>query len=71
MTHNEDLMRRIERDLIDSYDEELELEIEDRNPQAATHALGVGDTDAEGEAAGPGHVGDAQGLLREGEPVLL
>jgi polyphosphate kinase 2 len=28
---HEQLMRRLERDLIDSYDEELELEIEDRN----------------------------------------
>eukprot|EP01136_Pigoraptor_vietnamica_P044292 Opistho-1_new@20859 len=28
---HEDLMQRIARDLIDSYDEELELEIEDRN----------------------------------------
>jgi polyphosphate kinase 2 (PPK2 family) len=27
----EDLIRRIERDLLDSYDEELELEIEDRH----------------------------------------
>jgi polyphosphate kinase len=38
---HEDLMQRIARDLIDSYDEELELEIEDRNidgldPSAST-----------------------------------
>ncbi|MDP3375589.1 MAG: polyphosphate kinase 2, partial [Hydrogenophaga sp.] len=32
----EDLIRRIERDLLDSYDEELELEIEDRNLLDAT-----------------------------------
>ncbi|MDB5828845.1 MAG: putative polyphosphate kinase 2, partial [Variovorax sp.] len=31
----EDLMRRIARDLVDSYDEELELEIEDRNVDEA------------------------------------
>jgi polyphosphate kinase 2 len=40
---HEDLMQRIARDLIDSYDEELELEIEDRNidgldPASATPA---------------------------------
>ncbi|MGJ7527610.1 polyphosphate kinase 2 [Variovorax sp. GB1P17] len=40
---HEDLMQRIARDLIDSYDEELELEIEDRNidgldPAAPTSA---------------------------------
>jgi polyphosphate kinase 2 len=29
---SEELMRRIERDLADSYDEELEMEIEDRHP---------------------------------------
>jgi polyphosphate kinase 2 len=29
---HEELVRRIERDLLDSYDEELELEIEDRDP---------------------------------------
>ena len=35
MTSNhEELIKRIERDLLDSYDEELELEIEDRNPEA-------------------------------------
>jgi len=32
LSHDE-LVRRIERDLLDSYDEELELEIEDRDPQ--------------------------------------
>ncbi len=31
---HDDLLRRIERDLIDGYDEELELEIEDRNVDA-------------------------------------
>ena len=42
---NEDLMRRISRDLVDSYDEELELELEDRSfdpgisdDKAARHA---------------------------------
>jgi len=29
---HDELLRRIERDLLDSYDEELELEIEDRSP---------------------------------------
>ena len=32
LSHDE-LVRRIERDLLDSYDEELELEIEDRDPE--------------------------------------
>ena len=32
ITDHEALVKRIERDLIDSYDEELELEIEDRDP---------------------------------------
>ncbi|VTU18933.1 polyphosphate kinase 2 [Variovorax sp. RA8] len=32
LSDQEELMQRIARDLIDSYDEELELEIEDRNP---------------------------------------
>jgi len=31
---NEELLRRISRDLMDSYDEELEMEIEDRHPLA-------------------------------------
>lgn len=32
LSDQEELMQRIARDLVDSYDEELELEIEDRNP---------------------------------------
>ncbi len=47
MTHNEDLVRRIERDLIDSYDEELELEIEDRHSDAALRVMGAGDSASE------------------------
>jgi polyphosphate kinase len=44
---HEALIKRIERDLIDSYDEELELEIEDRDPTAFTGntAGTVGDED--------------------------
>jgi len=38
---HEDLMLRIHRDLIDSYDEELEMEIEDRDPENAGDALGL------------------------------
>ena len=34
---NEELMRRIRNDLIDSYDEELEMELEDRNAGGRTH----------------------------------
>ena len=30
--NNEELIRRISRDLADGYDEELEMEIEDRHP---------------------------------------
>jgi polyphosphate kinase len=45
--HHDDLLKRIERDLIDSYDEELELEIEDRNMTGPAESLGVGDTDAD------------------------
>ncbi len=40
---NEDLIKRIERDLLDSYDEELELEIEDRNPEGVD--FGASNTD--------------------------
>ena len=47
MSYHEDLVKRIERDLIDSYDEELELEIEDRDPHAATQALGLGQTETD------------------------
>jgi polyphosphate kinase 2 len=41
------LLKRIERDLLDSYDEELELEIEDRNPSNMGADLGLGQTDAD------------------------
>ena len=37
---NEELIRRISRDLADSYDEELEMEIEDRPPGAGLGARG-------------------------------
>jgi polyphosphate kinase len=43
---NAALIQRIERDLLDSYDEELELEIEDRNVTGIVEDLGVGDTDS-------------------------
>ena len=36
--HNDDLMQRFERDLIDSYDEELELEIDDRHFSGEGHS---------------------------------
>ena len=42
---HEALVKRIERDLIDSYDEEIELEMEDRDP--ATYADGAQDSEAE------------------------
>ena len=42
---NEELVKRIERDLIDGYDEELELEIEDRNPEGLDVDLGASNTD--------------------------
>ena len=42
---NEELIKRIERDLIDGYDEELELEIEDRNPEGLDVDLGASNTD--------------------------
>lgn len=45
--HHDELLKRIERDLIDGYDEELELEIEDRNMSGPAESLGVGDTDAD------------------------
>ncbi|TDQ40649.1 polyphosphate kinase 2 [Tepidicella xavieri] len=44
---HDEILRRIERDLLDGYDEELELEIEDRDPTAPTEALGPGATDAD------------------------
>jgi polyphosphate kinase 2 len=42
---NEELLRRISRDLMDSYDEELEMEIEDRHP--LPDGLGHAETDEE------------------------
>ena len=36
--HNDDLMQRFERDLIDSYEEELELEIDDRHFSGEGHS---------------------------------
>ena len=44
-TQHDDLIKRIERDLLDSYDEELELEIEDRNPEGLEADLGAKNTD--------------------------
>ncbi len=38
---HDDLMRRIARDLVDSYDEELELEIEDRNVDEDGAPVGI------------------------------
>jgi len=43
---HEDLMQRIARDLIDSYDEEIELEIEDRGIDGLDHAAHAGDKTA-------------------------
>jgi polyphosphate kinase 2 (PPK2 family) len=40
-----DLLRRIERDLVDGYDEELELEIEDRELDGFERPPGSGDSD--------------------------
>ena len=48
---NEELIKRIERDLIDGYDEELELEIEDRNPEGLDVDLGASNTDEQKETA--------------------
>jgi polyphosphate kinase len=45
--HHDALLQRIERDLLDSYDEELELEMEDRQPGDLVGDLGSGDTDAD------------------------
>jgi polyphosphate kinase 2 len=42
---NEDLIRRISRDIADSYDEELELETEDRHPLPDLPAGAAGDAD--------------------------
>ena len=44
--NHQELLLRIERDLLDSYDEELELEIEDRDPTTALGDLGTDHTDA-------------------------
>lgn len=44
---HDEILRRLERDLLDSYDEELELELEDRNPVGLTGDLGQGHTDAD------------------------
>jgi polyphosphate kinase 2 len=41
----DDLMERIARDLVDSYDEELELEIEDRHVDEAGNPIGVDRTE--------------------------
>lgn len=37
---HEELVQRIERDLLDSYDEELEQKIEARDPQDSIDGLG-------------------------------
>src|ERR1700723_1887935 len=42
---NEELIRRITRDIADSYDEELELEIEDRHPLPDLPAGADGEAD--------------------------
>ncbi len=42
---HDELLKRIERDLLDSYDEELELEIEDRHAPEVIHALGTASTE--------------------------
>ena len=50
MSNADDLMQRIHRDLIDSYDEEIEMEIEDRNASGPGEQGGLGmrpPTDAE------------------------
>ena len=46
-SNHEELIKRIERDLLDSYDEELELEIEDRNPDALGVDLGGADSNTD------------------------
>ena len=42
---HDELLKRIERDLLDSYDEELELEIEDRHSPEVINALGTASTE--------------------------
>ena len=44
---NEELMRRISRDLADGYDEELEMEIEDRHPLSGGSSATKTDTEEE------------------------
>ena len=53
ITDHEALVKRIERDLIDSYDEELELEIEDRDPSGFVtgHGSEADETSARTERA--------------------
>jgi polyphosphate kinase 2 len=43
----EELMRRISRDLVDGYDEELEMEIEDRHPLSDESSTARSDTEEE------------------------
>jgi polyphosphate kinase len=45
------LLHRIERDLIDGYDEELELELEDRTLDGLEHPAGSGHGDSEADRA--------------------
>ena len=52
MTREEELVERIRRDLIDGYDEELEMEIEDRSVDDALLDLD-GNAPARSERAGP------------------
>ncbi len=44
---DEELVRRIHRDLRDDFDEDLELELEDRKPDAMAHGTGYGLTSVE------------------------
>ena len=44
---HDEILRRLERDLLDSYDEELELEMDDLNPAGLTDDLGRGSPDAD------------------------
>ncbi len=50
-SNHEELIKRIERDWLDSYDEELELEIEDRNPDALGVDLGGADSNTDEQKA--------------------
>ena len=52
---HDELIRRLEEDLIDSYDEEFELELEDRNVDAWAAGFGAGrpgDAADDGRASG-------------------